>query len=237
MGEDDHFSRTVGGCHDYALHVPALSVPGDSPCHPQAAENHWPQAKQKKKKRPRVSVLHIDMSTFYSLKSGAGVKRLGSHTAPWRTGIQTLCYAGSCLRKAGGCFAICVLLLVGWSGPLQFRLHVPNHHLKMGSYSSAFKSCQKLARETAPLLSHNYERTHPEPCTGFGCLFCYWAENNASLIEGEFDLKEEGFTIHIVIGPTSPLPNAPDIRISFIPLTVYYLVNLSYCMDSAKSCQ
>jgi len=40
MGEDDHFSRTVGGCHDYALHVPALSVPGDSPCHPQAAENH-----------------------------------------------------------------------------------------------------------------------------------------------------------------------------------------------------
>ena len=40
VGEGDHFSRSVGGRHRCALHVPVLSVPGDSPCHPQAAENH-----------------------------------------------------------------------------------------------------------------------------------------------------------------------------------------------------
>lgn len=63
---------------------------------------------------------------------------------------------------------------------------------------------------------------------GFGCLFCYWAENNVSLIEGESDLKEERLKIHIVIGPTSPLPNAAGTRISFILLTFYCLLNLSY---------
>lgn len=49
-----------------------------------------------------------------------------------------------------------------------------------------------------------------------------------SLIEGQFDLKEKKRKIHIVIGPTSPLPNAPGTRISFILFTFYYLVNLSY---------
>lgn len=48
------------------------------------------------------------------------------------------------------------------------------------------------------------------------------------MIEGEFDLKEKRLKIHIVIGPTSSLPNAPGTRISFILLTFYYLVNLSY---------
>lgn len=120
------------------------------------------------------------------------------------------------------------MLSVGWAGPLQLRLHVPNHHLKMETCSSGFKTRQKVAREAAPLLSHARG-------AGFGCLFCYWAENNASLIGEEFDLKGR-FTVHTVIGPTSPLPNAPDTRISFIPLTFYYLLNLSYYLESAKSC-
>lgn len=64
-------------------------------------------------------------------------------------------------------------------------------------------------------------------CAGSGCLLCYWAENNVSLIEGEFDLKEKRLKIHVVIGPTSCLPNAPGTRISFILLTFYCLVNLS----------
>lgn len=64
-------------------------------------------------------------------------------------------------------------------------------------------------------------------CAGSGCLLCYWAENNVSLIEGEFDLKEKRLKIHVVIGPTSCLPNAPGTRINFILLTFYCLVNLS----------
>lgn len=238
MGEGDHFSRSVRACHGCALHVPVLSVPGDSPCHPQAAENHWTQAKSKK--RWRGSVLHTVTSSFYSLKSEAGVKPLGSHTVLWcfgRPGTQTLCYTGNRLRKAGDCFALRIFLLAGWAGPLQFRLHIPSRHLEVGTYSRGFKTCWKVAREAAPLLSHNNERTHPAPCAGFGCLFCYRAENNVSLIWGEFDLKEERFTIHIVIGPTFPLPNAPDTGISFIPLTFYYLVNLSCYLDTAKSCR
>lgn len=83
MGEGDHFSRSVRACHGCALHVPVLSVPGDSPCHPQAAENHWPQAKSKK--RWKGSVLHTVTSSFHSLKSEAGVKPLGSHMVLWET--------------------------------------------------------------------------------------------------------------------------------------------------------
>lgn len=103
----------------------------------------------------------------------------------------------------------------------------------MGTYSSAFKTCQKGAREAALSLSQDDDTPQG---AGFACLFCYWAENKASLTGAEFDLKEEGFTIHIVIGPTLPLPSAPDTGISYIPLTFYYLVNLSCYLDSAKSC-
>lgn len=88
MGEGNHFSRRSGGCHGCALHVPVLSVHGDSSCHPQAAENHWPQAKSKKKKRWRVSGPHIVMSSFCSLKPEAGVKPLEAlikHTVLWDT--------------------------------------------------------------------------------------------------------------------------------------------------------
>lgn len=39
VGEGDHSSRSAEGCHGCALPLPVLSVPGDSPCHPQTAEN------------------------------------------------------------------------------------------------------------------------------------------------------------------------------------------------------
>lgn len=169
----------------------------------------------------------IAMSSFHSLESQAGVKALNSHTALWV----------GWLRNTEDCIPLCIFLVVGWAGPPQVRFHIPSHNLQMGTYSSAFQACQKAAREAVPLLSH--DSLMMTEITQHGLLglifFCYWAENNVPLIGVEFDLKWEGFRIHIVIGPTSPLPNAPDTGISFILLTFYYLVNLSCYVDSAKS--
>lgn len=169
----------------------------------------------------------IAMSSFHSLESQAGVKALNSYTVLWV----------GWLRNTEDCIPLCIFLVVGWAGPPQVRFHIPSHNLQMGTYSSAFQACQKAAREAVPLLSH--DSLMMTEITQHGLLglifFCYWAENNVPLIGVEFDLKWEGFRIHIVIGPTSPLPNAPDTGISFILLTFYYLVNLSCYVDSAKS--
>lgn len=72
-----------------------------------------------------------------------GVKSLGS----WETWDpkQALCRL----------HCLVILLVVGWARPLQLRLCISIHHLQMGTYSSAFKACQKVAREVAPLLSHD----------------------------------------------------------------------------------
>lgn len=80
----------------------------------------------------------------------------------------------------------------------------------------------KSSKRSSSLALIDGERTLCRVWVSFLILGC------ESLIEGEFDLKEKRVKIHIVIGPTSPLPNAPGTRISFILFTFYHLVNLSY---------
>lgn len=74
-------------------------------------------------------------------------KSLGSYAVLWETRDpkQALCRL----------HCLVILLLVGWARPLQLKLHISIHHLQMGTYSSAFKACQKVEREVAPLLSHD----------------------------------------------------------------------------------
>lgn len=94
--------------------------------------------KKKKRKLLRSSVLHMVMSSLYSLPSEAGVKPLGSHTVPWETWDPNLPCASSLSRVAGDCFALSILILGGWA-ELQFRLHMPNHHCKVRTHSGVFK--------------------------------------------------------------------------------------------------
>lgn len=175
-------------------------------------------------------MLHVVVSGFYFLKSEAEVKPLGSQRVLWETWDPNPALRRQSHKKSLKTtppYTFC-FQLVG--------LHILNCYLKVETYASTFQTWQKVAREAAPLLSHEHARTHAPSHARFGHLLCYWTENNAPLFGGAFDLKEGGFTIHTVIRPTPPLPSPPDTGISFLVLTFYYLMNLSYYLDSAKSC-
>lgn len=130
VGEGDHCSRSTGGVTGVlcmSLYYQSLGLQKIS------------DLRLKSKPSWRGSVLHIVMSRFHSLKPGAGPKPLGSSMALWEARVQPLHHADNHFRKDEDCFASA---FSWWAGTPQLRLRVSYCHLKIGTYSGAYKTCQ-----------------------------------------------------------------------------------------------